>query len=151
MMMTELAQTPKRAPPSLVLYDGTCGVCQAFALWLMRSDRAAQLSLIAYQHADLRRLTPGLTREELRQAMHFIDAHGQCHRGARAVFEALKRMPGIWGRIGTLLATPFLSTLAEPLYRLFAKHRTTVSKLLRLQVCRPAPSVLRGTRPQRHD
>ena len=150
-MAADQAATSSHTPPSLVLYDGACCICQAFALWLMRLDRAHRLSLIPYQHADLKQLAPGLTQKAVEQALHTIDPSGHTHRGARAVFEALRRMPGTWGVVGTLLANPFLSALSEPFYCLIARHRPTVSKLLKIQVCEPAPSLLRGPHTKRED
>lgn len=145
------AATSSKSPPALVLYDGACGICQAFALWLMRLDRSQRLSLIPYQRADLHQLAPGVPQKAVEQALHTIDPSGHAHRGARAVFEALRRLPGIWGVVGTLLANPFLSALSEPFYRLIARYRSTVSKLMKIQVCEPAPSLLRGPHTKRED
>jgi len=137
-----------RTHTSLVIYDGNCGICQAFANWVMRQDREERLGLIAYQHADLNRVAPGLAHESVQQALHFIDARGRPLRGARAVFEVFRNLPGIWGWAGTLLANPILSAVSEPLYRLIARYRANVSGLLKLQVCEPAPSVLRDPQPR---
>ena len=89
-----------------------------------------------FQTADLESLSPGLTREMVGQAMYFIHADGQRFRGARAVFETMKRLPGLWGPVGAILSLPLLSWLAEPFYRLFARHRGQISQVLGLDHCK---------------
>lgn len=123
-----------------VIYDGACGVCQALREWAERQDRHRRLVFIPYQAPDLTQRVPGLTREAASEALHFVRADGERFRGARAAFEVMKRWPGVWGWLGRVLALPPLSWLAEPFYRLFARHRAHISRWLGLQSCALYPA-----------
>src|SRR5690606_8176590 len=48
--------------------------------------------------------------------------------GARGLFERAKRLPGLSGWIGRIGALPPPSLLAEPVYRLVARHRMRISR-----------------------
>jgi len=127
-------QDRKRAR-NIVIYDGACGVCQVFREHTERYDRRRELEFIPYQTPDLERFAPGLSSEAAREALYFLRWDGKRFRGARAVFEVMKCWPGVWGRLGRVLAFPPLSWGAEPFYRLLARHRARVSRWLRLERC----------------
>jgi predicted DCC family thiol-disulfide oxidoreductase YuxK len=120
---------------NIVVFDGACGVCTALKDWVARQDRADRLAFVPFQAADLGELAPGLTPQMAGQALHFLGRDGERHRGARAAFETLRRLPGIWGAIGAIGAWPPLSLLAEPFYRLFARYRGVISQKLGLDRC----------------
>lgn len=127
--------------PMLVLYDGECGICQATRRWAEQRDRLGHLCFVPYQHADLEALAPGLSPDMAARAIYAIAPEGQRYRGARAVFMILRRLPGVWGVVGAVGALPPLSLLAEPFYRLVARHRAAISRRLRMAQCqleRPA-------------
>ena len=119
---------------TIVVYDGACGICQTFVSWLVRLDRGQCLSLVAYQKIDPNELPVVRSPVMMQQAMQLIDSQGRQYSGARAVFEAFRRLPGIWGLVGTVFANSIMSWLAEPFYRLFAHHRTTVFCMLHTRV-----------------
>ncbi len=150
-MKADTAPASGRASPSIVFYDGACGICQSFASWLMGLDQAHGLSLVAYQQIDPAELPARLTPELTQQAMHLLDAQGNLFRGARAVFEALRSLPGFWGCMGTVFSNRLMSCIAEPIYRLVADHRTAISRVLGLHVCEPAPTTLQRTDSLDHD
>jgi predicted DCC family thiol-disulfide oxidoreductase YuxK len=120
----------------LVIFDGDCGLCQAARRWVQQRDRQGRLRFVAYQVACL---PPGLTAEQAAQALYLLAPDGRRYRGARAVFETLRNLPGWWGLLGTVGALPPLSLLAEPFYRLVARHRAAVSRRLGLTQCQPEP------------
>jgi predicted DCC family thiol-disulfide oxidoreductase YuxK len=143
-MKIDPAPVERNTSSSLVFYDGACGICQSFASWLMGLDRARDLSLVAYQQIDPSEFPAALTPEMAQQAIHLLDPRGNVFHGARAVFEALRSLPGVWGFVGTVFANRLMSNIAEPFYRLVANHRTAISHLLGLRVCEPAPTTLQG-------
>lgn len=106
----------------------------------MRLDQGRCLSLEAYQQVDPAKLPVALTPTMMQQAMHLIDSQGCQFSGARAVFQALRHLPGIWGSVGAVFSNPLLSWIAEPFYRMVANHRETVSRMLRMRVCESVPS-----------
>lgn len=120
----------------LVIYDGDCGICNALRLWAERRDSAGHLQFVPNQTADLDALAPGLTQAETERAVIAVRADGRRYRGARAVFELLRRVPGFWGIVGRIGALPPLSLLAEPAYRIVAHHRARISRWLGLTECR---------------
>lgn len=125
--------------PLLVLFDGDCGLCQALRRWVEARDAAGRLRLIPYQHADLDAVAPGLIPAMANRAVYALRPDGQCWHGARACFEALRRLPGVWGVIGMVGALPPVSLLAGPIYRLVADHRAAISRRLGLAACRIEP------------
>jgi predicted DCC family thiol-disulfide oxidoreductase YuxK len=126
----------------LVIYDGDCGVCQASKDWAAGLDATGRLGFSAFQTADLAKVAPGLSPEMASQALHFIRSDGRRFQGARAVFETMQRLPGVWGVLGAILSFPVLSFLAEPFYRLFARYRGHVSRYLGLDRCAIPPADL---------
>lgn len=128
-----------------VLFDGDCGVCTALKNWAGRLDAAGRLHFVAYQAADLDAVAPGLTPEMAGQALHFVRRDGVRFRGARAVFETMRRLPEAWGVLGTIGSFPLCSLLAEPVYRLIARHRGRISGWLGLDRCALPPRT--ETRP----
>jgi len=127
---------PTFPSPLTIVFDGDCGVCQALAQALADRDTARRLRFSAYQRTDLDTLSPGLTREMTAQAVYAVAPDGTRWHGARAVFEGLRRLPGGWGWMGRLGALTPISWLAEPFYRLVARHRTRISRWLGLTQCR---------------
>ena len=122
-----------------VIYDGECGICEALKRRAEALDARGRLHFVAYQAADLAALAPGLTAAEASRALIAIRSDGRTWRGARAVFTAMKHLPGIWGKIGTVGAVPVMSWLAEPVYRLVAARRGQISRWLGLNQCRITP------------
>jgi len=131
---------------SVVLFDGDCGICTWSADWINARDRERnRLQVVPSQLADLQRVSPGLTPEMTSQSVYFISDTGKGYKEARAVFEILKCLPGIWHFIGVVLANPVCAVLAWPLYRLVADNRQRISIRLGMMACAvpqkpPAPS-----------
>lgn len=130
----------------IVIYDGECGVCNECRLWTEARDRGGRLAFVASQTADLPAISPGLTRAMTLRMAYFVRADGARYGCALAIFETLKRLPGIWGALGWIGANPAISLLCEPYYRIFAANRHRVSAMLGLTMCR-VPSAAHPTRP----
>ena len=122
-------------PGDIVIFDGDCGVCSALKNWAQKLDTAGRLHFVAYQAANLGEIAPGLAPQMASQALYFVRRDGVRFRGARAIFETLRRLPGVWGVWGAIGSFPPLSLLAEPFYRLFARYRGHVSRQLGLDLC----------------
>ncbi len=133
-MEADLSKTQEKER-DVVVFDGGCGVCTALKNKAERLDRHDRLKFVAFQAADLDQIAPGLTPEMASQALYFVRRDGERFRGARGVFEAMRRLPGFWGVFGTIWSFPPLSLLAEPFYRLFARHRGSISQKLGLTQC----------------
>lgn len=125
-----------RSPEVTVIYDGACGICDALRGAIERRDRAGALRLVPYQTADLDAIAPGLTRNQASRSVILVAPDGTRRQGARAIFETLCRLPGVWRVIGKVGALPPISLAAEPFYRLVARHRARLSRWLGLTACR---------------
>ncbi len=123
----------------LIIYDGDCGLCQAARRWAQQRDRQRRLLFVPYQETDLARLAPGLTVAQAARALYAIAPDGRRFRGARAVFETLRHLPGSWALLGTVGAWTPVSLLVEPCYRLLAHHRARLSRWLGLTHCQLEP------------
>lgn len=110
----------------IVIFDGDCGICTAVAEWMESQDRDHRLLIKPYQFVDLPAVHPELNKATASKAVQFVLGDKR-HAGARAMFEALRRLPGLWGVIGAVWALPPLALLAEPFYRVFAANRTRIS------------------------
>ena len=118
-----------------ILYDGQCGICQAFIQFLMKKDDGDKFDSIPYQMADLYKISPGITEKMASKTIYFIDSEGRRFRGAKSVCEMLKRLPGLLGFLGSVMAFGPLSMALEPFYRIFASNRHHISKKMGLQEC----------------
>ena len=101
-----------------VFYDGTCKLCRAAADAWRREDSGWHLDLRPLQ-ADLPPDAPD--RSRLEEAIHVRDGSGW-HSGARAILAIYRRLPG--GRLPALLLRAGIALgIADPIYRLIARHR----------------------------
>lgn len=119
----------------MVVYDGDCGICNAFREWAEAQDRAGRLKFLAYQITDLPAISPGLNRDMASRSAFFVYPDGRRVSGARAIFETLRRLPGVWGSMGFIMAQPPLWLFAEPFYYLVARNRARISSRLGLSYC----------------
>jgi predicted DCC family thiol-disulfide oxidoreductase YuxK len=118
----------------LVIFDGDCGICTWSAEWIEARDSQQQaLAVEPYQTTDLERYD--LTPEQTSRSVYLALPDGTTYKEARAVFETLKRLPGIYGVVGALLANPAAARLARPVYRWVARNRTTISQRLGMTAC----------------
>ncbi|MBI2845003.1 MAG: DUF393 domain-containing protein [Chloroflexi bacterium] len=116
-----------------VIFDGECGACRALKEMAAKYDTRRKLEFIPSQSAELESISPHLTREMTGEAFYFVAEDGRIFRESRAVFEVMKHMSGLWAVLGRVLSLPGITLLADPLYRLFARHRHSISKQLRLE------------------
>lgn len=121
--------------PLNVLYDGDCGICSWSRTFAEARDVHQQLTFIPFQLADLDALSRGLTREQASRMAWAILPDGTRHGGARAVFEVLKRLSGLWRVVGRLGANPIISAIFTPPYRLIAAQRHHISAKLGMNAC----------------
>ncbi len=113
-----------------IIYDGECPVCLSLKEFAETRDPEGTFEFVPFQVENLAEHAEGLTRQETSQALYAITEDGNQTRGARAVFEMMKFLPGFWGVAGKILSIPPLAWLAEPAYGLFARHRHKISQWL---------------------
>lgn len=117
--------------PLTVLYDGTCGFCTRQARLAQRlGGGPKRVALLSTSIPGVLEQRLGLTRESTNRQM-FVEeqATGQRYGGAAAVARLLREVP-IVGPLGRLYYLPGLKQLADALYRLVARNRHRISRLL---------------------
>jgi predicted DCC family thiol-disulfide oxidoreductase YuxK len=120
----------------IIIYDGDCGICTAIVNWFIKKDRHGRNLADANQAINFGILPPGLTKEMAEKSVCLVDTEtGKYYMGSRAFFETLKRLPALYGFIGSIFSLPFFSALFSPAYRFIASHRSCISLILGLKAC----------------
>jgi predicted DCC family thiol-disulfide oxidoreductase YuxK len=132
------AASPSPATPATpaaagltVLYDGTCGFCTRQARLAQRvGGGPARVTLLSTSLPGVLENRLGLTRESTNRQLFVEDgATGKLYGGAAAVARIVRVVP-IVGPVGYLYYLPGLRQLADAVYRLFARNRHRISRLL---------------------
>ena len=107
----------------VLVYDGECGFCVRSARWI-EARLPAGVGVEPWQSLDLEEL--GLSEQEAKAAVWWIDGHGASTRrarGAEAIGRSLVAAGGAWKTAGLLISHPPLLWLARPIYALVAANR----------------------------
>jgi predicted DCC family thiol-disulfide oxidoreductase YuxK len=118
------------AAPLTVAYDGECPLCRAAARRLEKLDSNGRLTLVPFQE-----LVPGDHESrgsrlgELAGALHVFRPDGSSVSGGHAVLEVAAAVPRL-RPVAALGRLPIVNRLVDPLYRLVARHRHSLSRLI---------------------
>ncbi|MGH2488097.1 MAG: thiol-disulfide oxidoreductase DCC family protein [Candidatus Limnocylindria bacterium] len=116
--------------PLTVAYDGECTLCRSAARRLEKLDRHDRLTLVPFQELETRgRVIRGPRPGELAGALHVFRPDGSSVSGGHAVLEVASAVPSL-RPIAALGRLPIVNRLVEPLYRLIARHRHRLSRLI---------------------
>ena len=118
-------------PVRHVVYDADCAVCRAFRRWAKSRDRHSQLAFVPNDDPELEEMGRGVDPSRAVRSIAVVMPNGKVVWGARAIFETVGALPGMWGSMGSVLALPPLYWLAEPFYRLFARNRGRFARFVR--------------------
>src|SRR5262245_29784935 len=66
----------------VVIFDGNCRFCTSQVKRLARWDRCKRLAFLSLHDAEVRRLFPDLTNDDLMKQMYVIDKEGNRYAGA---------------------------------------------------------------------
>ncbi|HVX46673.1 MAG TPA: DUF393 domain-containing protein [Mycobacteriales bacterium] len=103
-----------------LIYDGDCGFCTTSARLIERwLPTGAQIQ--PWQRAPLAEL--GITEQEARDAVQWVDAQGRVSTGHAAFARLLIDSGFPWSLPGRLLLVPPLSWVAPRVYRLVSDNR----------------------------
>ena len=106
-----------------IIFDGECDICTNLKGFAETHTERENLNFIPFQSDQLADYAPKLSVDQASQTLHVITEQGHHIRGARAVFEIMSKLPGLWGWLGRILVKPPFYLIAEPFYRLFARYR----------------------------
>jgi predicted DCC family thiol-disulfide oxidoreductase YuxK len=125
--------------PTSLLYDPDCGICTATAAWLARRVAPERLRLVALTEAPSDRdLAEAVAGRALVESLHAVRPDGSVVTGARAALATVRLVPR-WNLLAILLDHRLGNAILEPLYRLIARRRHRIGRLLGLSASCEVP------------
>jgi predicted DCC family thiol-disulfide oxidoreductase YuxK len=114
----------------IVVFDASCGVCEACVHFLERRSVPGTFRFVGNDQPEL---PPGAGRALAQETVIALEGD-RAWTHAAAVARILRELPA-WSLLGRLLALPGIRGLAAVGYRAFAPRRHRVSALLGLRAC----------------
>lgn len=120
-MEMESVGKPTNTAQPLLLYDGACGLCDAFVQFLVRRDSRRRFRFEPLQSRDGQRVLAqhGLDTELLATVVLVVD--GRAHVRSSAALRAVAELGGAWQGTWLLLAVP--RPLRDACYDYIARNR----------------------------
>jgi predicted DCC family thiol-disulfide oxidoreductase YuxK len=123
----KMAEKQQKAGKAVLIYDGSCPICQRAIEWIKGSERKDSFEMLPCQSEEVRRRFPLIEESICMGAMQLILPDGQILSGERALPEILRRLKrhrlAAW-----LFRLPGSKILARSFYRWFARHRYYIAK-----------------------
>lgn len=121
----------------IIIYDGECGICNMIIEWIKKRDKENKLDYLPNQMLENEISLRGLNKNDaIKSVILYCPQEKVIYKEARAVFEILRRLDGIWKLIGTIHSNPLSSAIARPFYRIIASNRNTLSQILGFNMCK---------------
>jgi predicted DCC family thiol-disulfide oxidoreductase YuxK len=118
----EMPTLPGAEGRPLLLYDGTCGLCDRSVQFVLRRDRAGRFRFAALQSGAARRLVAELGLDpEAVDSMILVDERGVASRESTGALRTAARLGWPWRALAAGLVVP--RVLRDPVYRFIAKRR----------------------------
>lgn len=114
---------------AVLIYDGTCGLCQEGVAWLSRRARRGEFEFLPCQAAERRARYPWMDERACLEAMQLILPDGRVLAGAAAAPEIFKRLRG-WRWLALAFRIPGAGWLAPRGYAWIARRRHRLAGLL---------------------
>jgi predicted DCC family thiol-disulfide oxidoreductase YuxK len=120
-----------------VLYDEDCGFCRWSTDKLKAWDTRHRLTFAAIQGPQGAELLHAVPEAEWLGSMHAVTPDGRVWSGGQAVRVILAQLPG-----GSILASiaAALPDATDTTYRLVARHRERLGRMLGQRACRVDPT-----------
>jgi predicted DCC family thiol-disulfide oxidoreductase YuxK len=112
----------------VVLYDSDCPLCTFQMKLITWLDWLNRVSLLPVKDGRAAEVAPGLTREDLLEAIHCVTPEGRIYRGARAIRFLGMRMP-LLVPLALFLWIPGVIWVAEMVYMWISRNRLVLSRL----------------------
>ena len=106
----------------MLIFDGECGFCTRSAEFAARILPAGA-RVVPWQEIRPRLSDLGLTEEDVRREVYWVDASGRSYAGDEAVARALRACRGIWPLAGRILGSRPFNPIAKRVYRAVARNR----------------------------
>jgi predicted DCC family thiol-disulfide oxidoreductase YuxK len=111
---------------AVVIYDGTCGLCQGSVGWVSRRARPGAFEFLPCQAAERVARFPAIPEASCLEAIQLVLPDGRVLGGAAALPEILRRLRG-WRWAAALFRLPGAGLVAPIAYRWVARNRYRVS------------------------
>lgn len=113
---------------AIVVYDGSCPICQATMAWVMRRALPNTLRPVPCQSEDRLRLCPQISEEDCMRAIHLVLTDGRVLAGDRAL-PSLFRLLNRWRWVAIVLELPVFRHVSPRAYAWFATNRFVIARL----------------------
>jgi predicted DCC family thiol-disulfide oxidoreductase YuxK len=120
-----------------LLYDADCGFCRWTSDRVRRWDRRGSLRVIPIQSAEAQALLGDMEGERKMASWHLVEEDGAVRSAGAGVAPLLRLLPG--GKPLAVMAGLFPKS-TDRLYRLVARNRETLGRILGEQACAVDPS-----------
>lgn len=120
---------PVANPKGKIIYDDDCGICRAFRKSAEKKAAASRLDFIPRRDADPDDYLPHSPSAGLPDTIIFIDSAGHSFKGAAAISQILRQTKRPWSILGKILSLPLLRSIADLVYRIFARQRYRISSI----------------------
>jgi len=125
----EKPPSPPDVARAVLIYDGTCGLCQGGVSWISRRAVAGRFEFLPCQAAERRERYPWMSERSCLEAMQLILPDGRVLAGHAAIPEILRRLRG-WRWLAGAFRLPGVELFAPRLYAWVARHRYQLSCML---------------------
>lgn len=115
---------------NIIIYDGDCPACANLVGHIKNNPHIRNFTFIKSQQFDFESSDPRVDKAEASKHVIYITIDGKVLKGARAVATIMKQMGGLRKLLGILISLPLIKQLAALGYRLFARHRHSISRYL---------------------
>ena len=111
---------------AVIIYDGTCGLCEGSIGWVSRRARRGEFEFLPCQAAERRARYPAMAEATCLEAIQLVLPDGRVLGGAAALPEILRRLRG-WRWAARLFRLPGAGLIAPLVYGWIARHRYRIS------------------------
>ena len=111
----------------IVLYDGECSLCTFQSRMLTWLDWLDEVRLVPISDPLAKEVAPGITEDQLSEAIHCVTPEGRIYRGARCIRFVGMRMP-LLVLPALVLWIPGVIWVAEKVYQWISRNRYLFSK-----------------------
>ncbi|MHA2364970.1 MAG: thiol-disulfide oxidoreductase DCC family protein [Candidatus Hodarchaeales archaeon] len=122
----------KISNPNVIIFDGDCGLCNAFRKFVKQLDKNNLLLFRPYQNRKYLKKYR-ISQDEAGKELYLIKANNEIFKGSIAVFKVITFLPSFWKALGQVGVV--FSPIIEPFYRIIANKRHFISQKLGMTAC----------------
>ena len=112
-----------------LIYDGDCHICSSMAEKARARVLNERIRFMRSQDYDNTGDDKRVDPEALNKSVVYIN-DGIVYTGTDAVIGIVRQMPGLWKVIGFVISLPVVKQVFGLGYRLFARHRHSISGMI---------------------